>query len=205
MKNFSPTYNFIFYLKLFDDCDGPQQRKYIFDTGLPDNPKDRISLWVENQTLKLNVKDRGSIDYSVEISAATLFEDFKALFCQVITEENRTVLRLSINEETTSEHEVPGFPVIFTDPPIDQNYFIGSSVKGHDFGCFEMTEQLILDTIVQPDQTEKLLNYFNQKRKSGPLRAVQFKNGAYLYRNAGDRNLIQPYSAHQPKTVIINE
>lgn len=193
-----PNYTFVFYLRLLRDCTIQSDKRYVFDTGQFQSNRNKISLFVQGDNLVFQAIDRGSIFYATRTSAAIYEKDFKLIFCELESSEKESIIRLRDESLILSENST-GFPLIFTPPPLNDNYFIGASVDGRDFGCFEISEQLIYSNVLSNSDRNRLINYFKQKYSGESFSKIQFKNGAYIYRNAGDKNLIQPAEEHQPK------
>jgi len=195
MKNRTIDITLILHINLLGQ-DG--RRRFILDTGIQGSSKDKLSVYTEGGFLIFSAIDRTGIEYTARASNLDLIRTFHTLLFEIANVNNKSILSIFCDNTRIASTEVE-FPLIFTNNPFEENYFIGSDVMGNNHCDFEVAEQFVYGKALLLKEKSKIYNYLRNKHYPVPKTKVKFINGAYLYRDKAHRGLIQPVPANQPK------
>jgi hypothetical protein len=195
MKNRTIDITLILHMSLLGQNVG---KSYILDTGKQGSEKDKLSVYTEGDLLVFSAIDRTGIEYLTNASNLDLINSFHTLLFEIENSGNMSILSIYCDNFKIAFTQTE-FPLIFTDDPFKENYFVGSDVMGHNHCNFEVAEQLVYGKVLEHDEKSKIHEYLKQKHFPQPKSKIRFTNGAYLYRDVAHNGLIQPVSANQPK------
>jgi hypothetical protein len=105
---------------------------YIFDSGKLGFHKDRISLLVSTGNLVFKAVDRASIPYFLEIPLDEVAGRFHTFYFEIDNSANRSKLSI-YSDNILIKSNVSGFPIIFSNNPFLENYFIGANIRPRVF------------------------------------------------------------------------
>lgn len=195
MKNRPIDITFILHINIF-----PQdiRQRFIFDTGIKGSQKDRISVYIKNNLLIFSVMDRTGEAHFIYVETKNLINSFHSMLFEVENKSDKSVISI-FNDNTLIVSKDIDFPLIFTNNPFEENYFIGSDIMGNNHCSFEIAEQLVYGNVLSAIEKDKIFNYLKLKHSPEPKSKIKFINGAYLYRDNVSNNMIQPVLANQPK------
>jgi hypothetical protein len=195
MKNGSIDISIILYIKLFEN---EKRRSYILDSGMQGETKDRISIYMEGNFLVFSVTDRTSVEYKTNFSALGLLNNFHSLIFEIINQPNKSVMSIFVGNELVSFSDIAS-PLIFTNNPLEENYFVGADRMGRNPCDFEISEQLVYEKTLSAQEKYQINNYLQQKHGPNPRARTVFTKGAFIYHDTGYEGLIQPDLAKRPR------
>lgn len=188
MKNRTVDVSIILYVKLLN---GNATKSYLLDSGIQGDLKDRISVYIKDELLYFSVTDRIGEEHFATISITGLENSFHMLVFELTTIENTSAISIYSGLEKVAFSEAP-FPLIFTNNPIEENYFVGADRTGKHASECEIAEQLIYLKTLSNEEKSIAFDYLTKKHQNSPRTSMLFTKGAFLYRNKNSTTLIQP-------------